>query len=67
MTSARKEKPNWFRFYSEIPSTQKRFFIPETDGNHGSRALWAKFSDSEAYWQAVAEFLTDNFIAQPDN
>jgi len=40
-----------------IPSRKKQFFLPETKGNHGSRALWEKFSDNGSYWNAVKDFL----------
>lgn len=57
ITSARNEKQNWWKIYEVIPSTQKVYFLPETSGNHGSRALWEKFSDSKDYWKAVTNFL----------
>jgi len=43
--------------YDAIVLAEKVLFVPETSGNHGSRALWSEFSDSEAYWVAVEEFL----------
>ncbi len=58
ITSARKEKPNWSPIYAAIPEGKKSFYLPETDGNHGSRALWKQFDDSKGYWHAVAEFLS---------
>lgn len=61
ITSAHDEQPNWASIYEAIPSKSKKAFVPETAGNHGSRALWKKFEDSEAYWQAVTEFLEKNF------
>ncbi len=57
VTSARDEKNSWWGIYVAIPSTQKSYFLPESEGNHGSRALWSKFSDSKAYWVAVTKFL----------
>jgi dienelactone hydrolase len=57
ITSAKNEKDNWWEIYQAIPAAGKAYFLPETDGNHGSRALWKQFSDSEAYWQAVKPFL----------
>jgi len=57
ITSAREEKPNWINIYNSIKSDKKEMFIPETAGNHGSRALWEKFEDSESYWKAVKKFL----------
>ncbi|WP_271782718.1 alpha/beta hydrolase [Aquimarina algiphila] len=57
ITSAQNEKKNWSAIYDAIPSTKKHFFLPKTKGNHGSRALWAKFSDHDEYWQAVKAFI----------
>lgn len=57
ITSAKTEKSSWWGIYELIPSTNKTYFLPETSGNHGSRALWAKFSDHGAYWEAIKTFL----------
>ena len=57
ITSAKNEKQNWWTIYQAIPSEAKAYYLPETTGNHGSRALWDKFSDSEGYWNAVTPFL----------
>ncbi len=57
VTSSRNEKNTWWGIYVAISSDSKQFFLPETAGNHGSRALWTKFSDSKYYWQAVESFL----------
>lgn len=57
ITSARSEKGNWWGIYVAISSADKSFFIPQTSGNHGSRALWVKFDDSKFYWEAVKDFL----------
>lgn len=32
-------------------------FIPESDGFHGSKALWNGQNGAEEYWTAIAEFL----------
>ncbi|MEP1307659.1 MAG: alpha/beta hydrolase [Balneola sp.] len=32
-------------------------FIPESDGFHGSRAVWEGQQGAEEYWQAITEFL----------
>ncbi len=56
ITSARSEKGNWQAIYDAIPGP-KASYIPNTKGNHGSRALWKKFDDSAGYRDAVAEFL----------
>jgi alpha-beta hydrolase superfamily lysophospholipase len=58
ITSAKGEKASWWNIYQAIPSTSKHYFLPQTPGNHGSRALWAKFGDSLTYWDEVSAFLT---------
>jgi alpha-beta hydrolase superfamily lysophospholipase len=57
ITSAKGEKDGWWKIYEAIPSDRKHYFLPETAGNHGSRALWSKFGDSLRYWNAVEKFL----------
>ncbi len=57
ITSAQNERKNWSGIYDTIQSDKKQFFLPETKGNHGSRALWDKFEDNESYWKAVKGFL----------
>jgi dienelactone hydrolase len=57
ITSAKGEKNSWWKIYEAIPGDQKQYFLPESAGNHGSRALWDKFGDSIKYWVAVEKFL----------
>ncbi len=57
ITSAQNEKKSWSGIYNAINAEKKQFFLPETKGNHGSRALWERFSDNESYWKAVKGFL----------
>ena len=57
ITSAQNEPHSWQPIYNAISSKAKQQFIPQTEGNHGSRALWEKFSDNRDYWQAVNAFL----------
>ena len=57
ITSAKAEKKNWWSIYEVIPSIGKDYFIPKTDGQHGSRALWEKFPEHKTYWKAVTAFL----------
>lgn len=61
ITSAKNEKSYWEKIYKAIPSKNKSFFLPETDGNHGSRALWEKFDNNKDYWKAVKKFLQKHF------
>lgn len=57
ITSARNEAPAWKTIFESIPVESRTGFLPKTTGNHGSRALWAEFSDNKAYWVAVKSFL----------
>ncbi|XLS27469.1 alpha/beta hydrolase [Flavobacteriaceae bacterium M23B6Z8] len=57
ITSAREEAKNWRPIYDAIESDKKVSFLPETKGNHGSRALWSEFEDHEAYRKEVRKFL----------
>jgi len=57
ITSSQNEKKSWSGIYDVIPSGKKQFFLPESKGNHGSRALWEKFDDHNVYWAAVKKFL----------
>ena len=57
ITSARNEKNSWWGIYVSISSDKKEYFLPQTAGNHGSRALWQTFPDSVQYWEAVKKFL----------
>ena len=58
ITSAKGEKNSWWAIYEAIPSDTKQYYLPQTPGNHGSRALWSKFGDSLNYWDAVSAFLS---------
>ncbi|MGH7884173.1 MAG: alpha/beta hydrolase family protein [Thermodesulfobacteriota bacterium] len=62
ITSAKGEEGNWKAIFNLIESGDKVSFVPETKGNHGSRALWSEFADSDDYWKAVNEFLKNYFI-----
>lgn len=57
ITSAKSEEGRWSSIFKGIKSKSKVKFIPRTNGNHGSRALWDKFDDSKAYWLSVILFL----------
>jgi len=57
ITSAKSEKDKWWGIYEAIPAGNKTYYLPQTTGNHGSRALWEKFPDNSGYWEAVTEFL----------
>lgn len=57
ITSAKNEKDKWWGIYQAIPAGNKTYYLPQTTGNHGSRALWEKFPDNSGYWEAVTKFL----------
>ncbi len=62
VTSTKNEKDKWQAIYGAVLSADRASFLPETEGNHGSRALWSRFEDSGAYWQAVDNFLTTHYL-----
>jgi dienelactone hydrolase len=64
ITSSRKEADSWAAIFAAIESGNKASFIPATDGRHGSRALWKKYPDSDAYREAVQAFLEQYFPAR---
>ncbi|MEO9872802.1 alpha/beta hydrolase [Ekhidna sp.] len=57
ITSAKSEKGNWWKMYESI-SSEKTYFLPESQGKHGSSALWEKTNGNEEYWKAVTSFLS---------
>ena len=57
ITSAKDEAKDWASIYDVINAANRQSFLPETAGKHGSKALWKKYADSPAYWDAVTEFL----------
>lgn len=57
ITSAKDEKGQWQGIYDNI-SSEKVFFLPESEGFHGSKALWEENEGSQEYWVAVKKFLT---------
>ena len=56
VTSAKSEYGNWKAIYDKIRS-DKSSFLPETEGKHGSKALWDNNPSHKAYWAAVEKFL----------
>ena len=61
ITSAKGEEQRYEGIFNAIPTAKKHSFVPKSDGQHGSRALWSKFEDSGAYWIALKNFLRINF------
>lgn len=56
VTSAKSEHKNWKGIYDQVKS-EKSYFLPETEGKHGSKALWDDNPSHQAYWTAVSKFL----------
>ena len=61
VTSTKNEKGSWWKIYEKVPSENKTYFLPESGGNHGARALWEKSQGHQRYWEAVDNFLTTHF------
>lgn len=58
VTSAKSEHKNWKAMYDKVKS-KKTYFLPETEGKHGSKALWKNNPNNQAYWSAVTRFLEE--------
>ncbi|MEA3419381.1 MAG: dienelactone hydrolase family protein [Campylobacterota bacterium] len=59
ITSAKDEKMNWWVIFQAITSKEKSYFLPQTKGVHGAKALWENNSDHQRYWNAVKKFLKE--------
>ncbi len=57
ITSAGNEKKNWEDIYDNVNS-KKQFYLPETKGYHGAKALWSTNEGNEKYWEALKVFLS---------
>ncbi|NQV31027.1 MAG: alpha/beta hydrolase [Candidatus Marinimicrobia bacterium] len=57
MTSSREEASSVQPLYDAIRGDDKTFFIPEEEGQHGSKALWSNNRGNENYWEAIESFL----------
>ncbi len=57
ITSAKTETKRWKAIFDAIQSKKKIAFIPRSNGNHGSRALWKRNHAHKEYWTAVERFL----------
>lgn len=56
ITSAKNEEEQWKGIYNAVKK-EKKSFLPQTKGKHGSKALWKDNNSHEAYWNAVKSFL----------
>lgn len=43
--------------FAALVSERKTYFVPETEGKHGSEALFSTTPESPAYWDALTAFL----------
>jgi len=57
ITSAKNERKYWQPVYDKLQSTDKDFFLPQSEGYHGSKALWENHKGNGEYWEAVKAFL----------
>lgn len=57
LTAAQNEATELKAIGKAITAPGKQLFVPNTAGNHGSKALWAEKEDSAAYWTTVRTFL----------
>jgi len=67
VTSSKKEREQVQPIFQASPAEKKILFTPASKGQHGSRALWAKWPDSDVYWAAVNGFLKEYAPATPPN
>lgn len=59
IASSKKERAQVEPIFAASPAEKKILFTPASKGQHGSRALWRKWNDSDVYWAAVNGFLTE--------
>jgi pimeloyl-ACP methyl ester carboxylesterase len=57
IASAKDEHEKWRAIYEAIASSDKSYFLPETNGEHGSEALWEENEGYDEYWRALESFL----------
>lgn len=65
VTSSKKEREQVSPIFDASPAKKKILFTPASKGQHGSRALWSKWPDSDVYWAAVNGFLSRYAPAAP--
>jgi alpha-beta hydrolase superfamily lysophospholipase len=62
ITSAKNEEKYWRPIYDVI-SSNKSYYLPKnSNGHHGSRSLWGRYSDNVGYWKAVKGFLKSDTL-----
>ena len=65
VTSSKKEREQVKPIFDASPAKKKILFTPASKGQHGSRALWKKWTDNDVYWAAVNGFLERYAPAKP--
>lgn len=60
ITAARSED-DWRPIFAALPRGLRRSYVPESEGRHGSKALWKEAPGQEGYWQALRGFLNLHF------
>ncbi|MDF1547682.1 MAG: dienelactone hydrolase family protein [Bacteroidales bacterium] len=59
VTSSKPEAAEVKELLSKVTLSDKQVrFVPESNGNHGSRALWESQEGAEEYWKALLTFLS---------
>lgn len=58
MTCSREEIPAGMNIFNRIKHESKHFYKPESEGHHGSKALWPGSDGNAEYWEAVQSFLS---------
>lgn len=57
ITGSKAEEVIYGSIFKAIASKEKVCFVPESDGYHGSVALWDISSGNQEYWSAITSFL----------
>jgi len=57
ITSAKNEEESWREIHKSIPTETKVSFLPDSEGKHGSKALWKEHEGHQEYWTALSDFL----------
>lgn len=59
VSSAKNEYILWKEIFENISNSDKVSYIPESEGIHGSRALWEVNEGHEECWNAIKDFLNN--------
>jgi len=66
LTGLRSSEGGLQSVYDALDTERKMFFLPETRGVHGARALWPEELRHPQYWGALTKFLEAHF-SPPDS